>query len=254
MRIGNIVIPNAIARHINNLNYKVDDIGRSHSSVILFDDYVLKIERVSSETENEIKLMKWLNGRLPVPKIIEHCVNNDKSYLLMTRLEGEMLSKDGDSLELYTKAINKLKEIDFSDCPVDNRLQHYLKKAEYNVEKGLVDIEDANPDTYGPEGFKDPQELLSWLKDNQPEEEISYTHGDLCMPNILIKDGNISGYIDLGRGGLGDPYRDIALCYRSYLYNTEINEEELKNELERLLGFKLDMQKVKYYILVDELF
>lgn len=254
MRIGNIVIPNEIARHINNLNYKVDDIGRSDSSVILFDDYVLKIERVSSETENEIKLMKWLNGRLPVPKIIEHFVKDDKSYLLMTRLEGEMLSKDGDSLELYTKAINKLKEIDFSDCPVDNRLQHYLKKAEYNVEKGLVDIEDANPDTYGPEGFKDPQELLSWLKDNQPEEEISYTHGDLCMPNILIKDGNISGYIDLGRGGLGDPYRDIALCYRSYLYNTEINEEELKNELERLLGFKLDMQKVKYYILVDELF
>lgn len=198
--------------------------------------------------------MNWLNDRLPVPKIIEHCVKNDKSYLLMTRLEGEMLSKDGDSLELYTKAINKLKEIDFSDCPVDNRLQHYLKKAEYNVEKGLVDIEDANPDTYGPEGFKDPQELLSWLKDNQPEEEISYTHGDLCMPNILIKDGNITGYIDLGRGGLGDPYRDIALCYRSYLYNTEINEEELKNELEHLLGFKLDMQKVKYYILVDELF
>ncbi|QYA42439.1 phosphotransferase [Macrococcoides bohemicum] len=117
-----------------------------------------------------------------------------------------------------------------------------------------MDIEDTNPDTYGPEGFKDPQELLSWLKDNQPEEEISYTHGDLCMPNILIKDGNISGYIDLGRGGLGDPYRDIALCYRSYLYNTEINEEELKNELEHLLGFKLDMQKVKYYILVDELF
>lgn len=254
MRIGNIVIPNEIVRHINNLNYKVDDIGRSDSSVILFDDYVLKIERVSSETENEIKLMKWLNGRLPVPKIIEHCVKDDKSYLLMTRLEGEMLSKDDDSLELYTKAINNLKEIDCRDCPVDNRLQHYLKKAEYNVEKGLVDIEDANPDTYGPEGFKDPQELLSWLKDNQPEEEISYTHGDLCMPNILIKDGNITGYIDLGRGGLGDPYRDIALCYRSYLYNTEINEEELKNELEHLLGFKLDMQKVKYYILVDELF
>ncbi|QTQ09237.1 phosphotransferase [Macrococcoides canis] len=95
---------------------------------------------------------------------------------------------------------------------------------------------------------------LIFFKDNQPEEEISYTHGDFCTPNILIKDGNISGYIDLGRGGLGDPYRDIALCYRSYLYNTEINEEELKNELEHLLGFKLDMQKVKYYILVDELF
>nr|WP_165983392.1 APH(3') family aminoglycoside O-phosphotransferase [Macrococcus goetzii] len=254
MRIGNIVIPNEIARHINNLNYKVDDIGRSRSSVILFDDYVLKIERVSSETENEIKLMNWLNGRLPVPKIIEHCVKNDKSYLLMTRLEGEMLSKDGDSLELYTKAINKLKEIDFSDCPLDNRLQHYLKKEEYNVEKGLVDIEDANPDTYGPEGFKDPQELLSWLKDNQPEEEISYTHGDLCMPNILIKDGNISGYIDLGRGGLGDPYRDIALCYRNYLYDNQSSEEVIKSKLELLLGFQLDMQKVKYYILVDELF
>ncbi|WP_407943225.1 phosphotransferase [Macrococcoides goetzii] len=93
-----------------------------------------------------------------------------------------------------------------------------------------------------------------FLKDNQPEEEISYTHGDLCTPNILIKDGNISGYIDLGRGGLGDPYRDIALCYRNYFYDNQSSEEVIKSKLELLLGFQLDMQKVKYYILVDELF
>ncbi|MFC6293424.1 aminoglycoside O-phosphotransferase APH(3')-IIIa [Macrococcus epidermidis] len=254
MKIGSIAIPNKIAEYIKNQSYKIDNIGRSHSSVIIFEDYVLKIEPISLESKNEIKLMKWLKGRLPVPVIIAHCENNDTSYLLMSRLNGEMLYEVNNSLELYAKAINELKEIDFRNCPVDNRLQHYIKKAEYNVENGFVDIEDANPDTYGPEAFKDPQELLTWLKDNQPDEEISYTHGDLCMPNILVNNGKVSGYIDLGRGGLGDPYRDIALCYRSYLYNTDINEEELKNELERLLGFKLDMQKIRYYILIDELF
>ncbi|TDL38300.1 hypothetical protein EVU91_05180 [Macrococcoides bohemicum] len=49
-------------------------------------------------------------------------------------------------------------------------------------------------------------------------------------------------------------YRDIALCYRNYLYDNQSSEEVIKSKLELLLGFQLDMQKVKYYILVDELF
>lgn len=254
MKIDEIVIPQKIAIHIKNQNYTRDTIGRSHSSVILFDKYVLKIESLSVESKNELILMKWLKGRLPVPEIIAHCEEGGYNFLLMSRLEGDMLYEVNNSIELYVKSLKQLKEVDYKDCPVDNRLEHYLKQAQYNIDNDLVDLDNVDPDTFGPKGFKDSRDLLQWLKDNQPEEELSYSHGDLCMPNILVKNNEITGYIDLGRGGICDRYRDIALCYRSYLYNTETTEEKLQSKLEQLLGFKLDMEKVRYYILIDELF
>ena len=44
-------------------------------------------------------------------------------------------------------------------------------------------------------------------------------HGDFCLPNILVKDGKISGFIDLGDAGIGDPWRDYAWCIWSLEYN-----------------------------------
>ena len=39
------------------------------------------------------------------------------------------------------------------------------------------------------------------------------------MPNILINNNEISGFIDLGDAGVGDKWRDITLCYRSLKHN-----------------------------------
>lgn len=254
MYIDKFHIPEEIVKFINNKPYHTDAVGRSQSAVILFEEYVLKIEKISVESENELKLMQWLQGRLPVPKIIEHCQKDEYNFLLMTKLRGQMLYQVNNSIEIYVEALNQLKEVDYSGCPVDNRLKHYLRQAEYNVVNGYVDVDDANPDTYGPNGFKDPQDLLKWLKDNQPVEELCFTHGDLCMPNILVENDTITGFIDLGRGGISNRYRDISLCYRSYLYNTDTNENEFKEKFERFLNVKLDMDKIRYYILIDELF
>ena len=34
-------------------------------------------------------------------------------------------------------------------------------------------------------------------------------HGDYCLPNIILQDWRLSGYIDLGNGGLGDRHIDL---------------------------------------------
>ncbi len=34
-------------------------------------------------------------------------------------------------------------------------------------------------------------------------------HGDYCLPNIILKDWKLSGYIDLGNAGIGDRHMDI---------------------------------------------
>ena len=75
-----------------------------------------------------------------------------------------------------------------------------------------------------------------------------------------IDGGRISGFIDLGDMGVGDKWRDIALCYRSLKWNAEgayggkvypgIRAEMLFDAL----GIAPDEDKVQYYILLDELF
>ncbi len=44
-------------------------------------------------------------------------------------------------------------------------------------------------------------------------------HGDYCLPNVLVQDGRLSGLIDVGGAGLGDPQADLAAGVWSLHYN-----------------------------------
>lgn len=120
----------------------------------------------------------------------------------------------------------------------------------YNVE----------PDTFGENGFENPKHLLEWLKTNRQEEEFVFSHGDFCLPNIFLSEEKVSGYIDLGKAGIADRWQDIALCYRSLLHNFEgkYSDNNYPGFSADILFEKLDIvpnwDKIRYYILLDELF
>ena len=44
-------------------------------------------------------------------------------------------------------------------------------------------------------------------------------HGDYCLPNVLVTDGALSGLIDVGQTGLGDPRSDLAAGVWTLQYN-----------------------------------
>lgn len=44
-------------------------------------------------------------------------------------------------------------------------------------------------------------------------------HGDYCLPNVLVTDGKLTGLIDVGQTGLGDPQQDLAAGVWSLQYN-----------------------------------
>lgn len=261
-----ITVPIEIQRIIDNKEYSIDSIGMSDSQVICFDDMVLKVENPREESDNEHRMMGWLKDKLPVPEIICSKKTENKNYLLMSRISGEM-SCDEKYMEnpdllvkLLADGLRMLWNVDIKDCPYDNSLKHKLELAEERVKAGLCDMESCEKETYGENGFKNPEELLQWLKDNQPKEELVFSHGDYCLPNIFINNDQVSGFIDLGRSGIADKYQDIALCYRSLKHNadgsyggrvySDIKPEKIFDELEIVP----DWDKVKYYILLDELF
>jgi aminoglycoside phosphotransferase len=44
-------------------------------------------------------------------------------------------------------------------------------------------------------------------------------HGDYCLPNVLVSRGTLSGLIDVGGTGLGDPRQDLAAGIWTLQYN-----------------------------------
>lgn len=260
-------IPSKINAIIKDMPYSIDEIGMSKSKVICFNDMVLKIDKQSEESDNEHMMMTWLADKLPVPKVICSENENGTNYLLMSRIQGkmscsaEMLEEPGNLVKLLAEGLRMLWNVDISKCPYNNSIDNKLRLAENSVRNNLCDLENVEPATYGVNGFKNPEELLQWLKENKPKEELVFSHGDYCLPNIIIKDGKVNGFIDLGGSGIADKYQDIALCYRSLQHNYDgkygngiVYEGFDAKILFDELNIVPDWNKIKFYILLDELF
>ena len=264
-------LPSPIQTLISGQSYETDSMGKSGAGVFVFDDFVLKIldahdKQICKQNNLSVQVMRWLDGRLPVPKVICYESDNDFQYLLMSRITGKMscdeyyLEHPRELCRLLAQAFRMLWSVDVTGCPRERTIENELEEAKYRVENNLVDLEDAEPDTFGENGFENPKALLDWLQTHKPEYEPVLSHGDFCLPNIFLKDNKVSGFIDLGATGIGDKWRDIALCYRSLKHNVDgtwgskiypdVNPDLLLEEL----GIEPNNEKIRYYILLDELF
>lgn len=271
--MNTISFPAKIAALISGETYQTDEIGMSDASVLLFEDKVLKIQESNEEAFNEYRMLTWLSGKLPVPKVFACEKDCEKTWLLMSRCPGvaacaeTYMKQPKKQTGLLAQGLKNLWHIDITGCPSDCRLKYKLKQAAYQVEHGLVDVENTEPGTFGSGGFRNPEELLNWLCDNQPEEEPVLSHGDFCLPNIFFTGSptgcdaeNQISYIDLGKSGIADKWCDIALCYRSLshnysgLYHGRSYDGLDDRLLFRELGLRPDWDKIRYYILLDELF
>ncbi len=263
-----IYIPQRIKEIIGDQEYSQDEVGMSESTVLMFPEYVLKIQKRTPETENERNMVAWLGDRLPLPQIPIYYVEDETAYTLMSRVPGKMLCEEAfmrspeSLIRAVAEGLRLLWSVDVSDCPYRvSRLDERLKAARENVESGMVDLENVEPETFGPNGFSNPEELLTWLEQNRPQEDIVLTHGDFCLPNIFADRDHISGFIDLGKMGPADRWQDLAIVLRSLDHNAAgvFNDGNPYFRFEprmllTQLGMEMDEEKNRYYRLLDELF
>lgn len=263
-----IYIPKVIKDIVGMLDYRIDGMGMSGSKVLIYEDYVLKIQEHSEETDNENNIIRWLDGAILVPDILAYCVEENIAYTLMSRIKGKMLCDEEylnnpeKLIDIVADAIKILWQVDVSKCNCNvSRLDERLKKARWNVENELIDLDNVEPETFGAGGFENPEKLLEWLEKNRPKEDIVLTHGDFCLPNIIVKNDVVNGFIDLGKMGPADRWTDLSVAIRSLKHNFEGKYHngkmfyDFKPEmlLDRL-GIEMDEEKRLYYMLLDELF
>ena len=264
MQTEGILFPPSVAAKTGRASFRQDHIGESDATVLLYDDYVLKIRPENSWNTNDVQVMQWLAGKLPVPEIAAHEVADGKDWLLMTRIKGKMLcdpsvmEKPTVLLDCMAEALNLLWSVDIGSCPFTRTAEDRLSQAEKILLAGKFDSSDCEPETFGPGGFENPVALLNWLRTRQPPVDHVLVHGDFCLPNLFTDGKRFIGYIDLGNMSLGDRWMDLALGWRSLKHNAdghygkvflEINPDDLF----RAAGVQKDEEKLWYYLLLDEL-
>lgn len=245
--------------------FRLDQTGLSGSAIGLYESMVLKCEPVGRESDTNLRMLRWLEGKIPVPKVLACQEQAGFRWLLLSRLPGSMSCDEAwraDPERLVTvlaKAMKSLWLTDISDCPVDEGMDEKLRRAGETVASGLVNMDLVEPETFGQNGFASPAALLEWLQENRPEPDPVLSHGDFCLPNIFLDQWKLSGFLDLGRCGISDRWMDIAICWRSLRDNFGGHYGDPvpgfdPDILFHKLGIEKDEKRLRYYLLVDELF
>ena len=205
----------------------------------------------------EKERLQWLQGRLPVPEMYAFSVDSERSFLLLSEIPGlescdETFKRDIPTVvRLLAEGMRLIHSVEIADCPFDRRLTHTITLAKRRVEAGLVDESDFDMERRETHA----NELFETLLKNRPEgEDVVFTHGDYCLPNILIEPSppRITGFIDWGRAGIADRYQDLALATRSVIRNFGPGWEPLLWDAYGLQT--VDTAKIEFYQLLDEFF
>lgn len=209
--------------------------------------------------------MKHLQGKLRVPQLIAEDRIGNTRYLLMSRMQGrylcdETILDDQDRLaDLMARALHALWAVDVASCPIQHTLDAQFARIEQALRDGVITTDDAAPGTYGPDGFRDPAHLFDWLVAHRPnEEDLVFSHGDCCLPNIFVDDANQIGFIDLGFCGVADRWRDIDKALWSMWANSTglwggKQREFDPMRLYRMLNMEPNEEKRLYYERLDQL-
>ena len=205
------------------------------------------------ELLRERERLDWLRGKLPVPDVVGYETDDLNEYLLITPLPGRHLATlaadelGEEVVQLLATGLRAIHAISIHDCPFDMTLDREIERSRHNVVNGLVDEADFDDVRLGRSAAEVFEELIS----NRPaDEDLVFTHGDYCLPNVMMDGDKVSGFVDWGRAGVADRYKDIALAVRSLEGNT--GEDLALAFLEAYGLSNPDADKIEYYKLLDE--
>lgn len=221
--------------------------------------YFLKIapRDEQGELEAEFQRLRWLRGRLPVAETCALDRDEHRAYLVQSAVSGIMACDATFAVDvpmlarLLGEGLRQVHSVSVAECPFDERLDCKIALAWERVQAGLVDEADFD---VGRRGMS-ASTLFAELMGTRPrDEELVFTHGDYCLPNVLIDRvaGRVSGFVDLARAGVADRYQDLALAARSLAYNFGRGWEPYLWEGYGIVG--PDPAKLAFYQLLDEFF
>lgn len=174
----------------------------------------------ADELRDEAKRLDWLQGKLPVPEVVYYLDDATGVYLVTGAVPGHDLTEfnhETDALKRQMTVelawgLRRIHTLDLTGCPFNHTPARQLAW----LESQLAEHGGAAPSNELEAAYM----RFKRLKAKRPEaDDLVFTHGDPCLPNMLVEGDRLSGFIDLGSSGVGDRYRDLALARWSLRYN-----------------------------------
>ncbi len=256
-----------------NFNYKLSEkvkafiadakleeisIGCSDSQVFkikkLDKIYFIKISTKGNLT-SEYEKLKWLDGKLNVPKIVLYDYTDDIEYLITKSIDGEMvcseyyLNNPRVGIKVIADAFKQINKVNIENCPFNVSIDYKLSLVENNVKNNLIHLENLKEETL--KKFGSLENIIKFLKDNKFYDECCFSHGDTSLPNIFASGNEFTGFIDVGECGIADKWFDLAICEKSIRRN--YGEQYIPRFYEEL-NIIPDRDKIDYYLLMMELY
>lgn len=257
-------LPKPVLTSTAGYKWERDTIGKEGSAVYRLhgkpdapDIYLKHGEgSVADSIYDEHERLKWLTGRISVPTILQFCRKCDEAWLLVTARPGksalQALQEDVESrpeiVDALAGFLRELHGLPARDCPFDGNHNLRLVEARKHIDAGMVDIDDFDAERIG----WTAEQVWSAIQERLPITPQSVvTHGDFSLDNVFLDNGKVTGCIDLGRMGVADLYQDLAILWNA-LGEVEL---QLRHRLIRAYGLShVDEQKLRFHIMLDELF
>ena len=143
------------------------------------------------------------------PQVLSY-LTADRDWLLTAQVPGEdcthYLSDPKRLCDTTAQLLRQLHETPIDDCPIPDRTAEYVATAIENHRTGRYDAT-LFPDNWG---YSSAEKAIAVVREFAPAlKNDTLLHGDYCLPNILLRDWQFSGFIDLGTGGIGDRHIDL---------------------------------------------
>ncbi len=217
---------------------KVDTSGNTHAPTL----------------RDEADRMRWAADHLSVPRVVALEELASVSILLTDALPG----RDGTDpvwrrdlpglVRALAAGLRALHDaVPPAACPFRFEVVQALEHVRRRVAAGDID----------PRGFHrehthlSPQAASDLLEATAPaREDLVVCHGDYCPPNVLLTDGEVCGYVDLGELGVADRWWDVAVGAWSAGWNFGRAFEPLFYES---YGVTPDPARIAFYRLLYDL-
>ena len=162
--------------------------------------YYLKMNSLlyREELYHEYEILSWLKDRLPVPKVISYLQTEQDDYLLTTEIAGvpacdvSLLHDPLKLTELLASSLKLIHSLPIENCPFLETNVIKLRKAQDYIRCGKIPNILLSPK--GDQRFT--QDILDALQRIVlRSEDLVFTHGDYCLPNVLFQDNKLSGFV-----------------------------------------------------------
>lgn len=245
---------------VEEINGRIDDkiIKLSNNEEKIFFLKISETVNAQKEMYNEYKLLNWLfSTELIIPKVLFYQNSGNRSYMLLSTVPGTGAHEIGNHLnkeeiiKLSAEALRAVHKIDGTSIPREYQdcLEVELQNIALDVKNDMIDVmafKNVNED-------RSPDNVLEYLLEKRSIFNTDvFTHGDYCLPNILIDGVDRVGYVDWSQAGIGDIYRDIASMIKSIRRNFGESYSELFFKYYGIAEDVVDMEKINYYDLIDQ--